>query len=362
MIKQIKERPFSTQMKSVPLAVDLDGTLLKTDLLFELALVFVRHNPFAIFLMLKWLLRGKAHLKQELARRVKINVEDLPYNHSFLEFLKEQHALGRRLILATASDEAVAKKLADYLGIFSDVMASRAGLNLKGDIKRKALVEKFGANGFDYAGNEPVDLKIWAHANSAIVIGSESLVKQVTKVALVSRIFSPAKGKFKALIKGIRVHQWTKNLLIFVPLILAHRITDLSLLINSVYAFAAFCLISSGLYILKDILDVTIDRRHPRKKERPFASGEISLSTGLFLIPIFIAGSIIVSLLQPIGFLYTIGAYFLISAAYSFYFKGVVLVDIILLSILYTLRIIGGGAATGIPISEWLLFFRSLSS
>ncbi len=342
----------------LPLAVDLDGTLVKTDTLLESFLALLRQNIFYIFLMPFWLIKGKAFLKHEIAKRINIDITSLPYNRNFLTFLIEEHSHGRPLILATASDLIIARKIADHLSIFSDVLASNGKDNMKGSNKLKALKDKFGDKGFDYAGNEYVDIKIWAGANSAIVVnGSKRLAEAVREITPVSHIFNDRKSPVKVFFHAIRVHQWAKNLLVFIPLFAVHKWADYPLLRDSIYAFAAFSIIASSVYLLNDLWDMENDRHHHNKRERPFASGDLSLFAGMVMVPLLLIGSIVVSLLLPLNFLFILGIYYVITLTYSFYLKRVVLVDVIILAVLYTLRIIAGGMATGISISQWLLAF-----
>ena len=343
---------------SVPLCVDLDGTLVKTDLLLESVLLLLKSNPLYCFLLPLWLLKGKAYLKQQVARRVDIDVACLPYDPEFLAFLKEQSKSGRRLVLATATDIRIARQIADYLGLFDEVLASDGINNVSGSKKLELIQRKFGHNGFDYAANADVDLPIWKHSNGAILVNANTrLVRKVEKIASISKAFERQQKLMRAFLKAIRPHQWVKNLLIFVPIVTSHQITNVHLVLSGIYAFLAFCLCNSGVYLFNDLLDLESDRHHQSKKHRPFAKGDLSLRSGLLIIPLFMIISFAVARLLPIRFLLVLTSYFVMTVLYSVYLKQMVLLDVILLALLYIIRIIAGSAATHIYPSTWLLAF-----
>ncbi len=342
----------------LPLCVDLDGTLVKTDMLLETFILLLKKNILYIFLAPLWLLRGKAFLKKQIAERVSFDPVNLPYNVEFLTFLKNEHARGRKLVLVTASDYRVAEKIASHLTLFNEVLASNGSVNLSGKNKLAALVQKFGAQGFDYAANGQIDLTIWPHAKNAIVVGAPlSLANTVSQTTPVSQHFPPEHFSFSVFLKALRFHQWLKNLLIFVPLVLAHKFTDWPLLLQAGYAFISFGLCASAIYLLNDLLDLEADRAHPYKKTRPFAAGSLSLVAGLGIIPALLLASMLIAWTLPGEFRGMLVLYLIVTTAYSFYLKQVVLVDVLVLAGLYTLRIIAGAAAVNVPLSEWMLAF-----
>jgi len=344
--------------ETIPLAVDLDGTLIKTDITWESLLALLKQNPFLIFRIPIWIVKGKAYLKQEIARRITLDVTRLPYNNEFLDFLRKEHDRGRILILTTASDSAVAERIADHLGIFAEVLASNGNRNLKGINKAKVLQEKFGYKGFDYAGNEAADLEVWARSHAAIVVNApRRLIRQTKTKGCVTRVVTEKKDTLGALLRVIRPKHWIKNSLIFVPLITSQELTNFALVQQAIGAFVAFSLVASSVYLLNDLTDLYNDRRHHEKKNRPFASGELSLPSGLLMIPLFLFAGLCVSLILPRRFLLVLGGYFVLNVAYSLYLKRILLVDVLLLAIFYTLRVIGGSVATDIPLSNWLLVF-----
>lgn len=347
-----------SEAQSTPLCVDLDGTLIHSDLLLESFLLLIKQNPLFLFLVPLWLLGGKAKLKAEIASRVQLNGAALPYSEQFLSWLKAQKAQGREIWLCTASDQRMAQAVAQHVGLFDGVLASDGQTNLSGSNKAQQLVQRFGERGFDYCGNERVDLKVWQHARSAIVVnakpGLEASVRACTQV---EAVFQPPKSGLKVALKALRVHQWAKNALIFVPLAAAHRLQDTPTLMAGLVAFAAFSLCASSVYLLNDMLDLEADRQHPRKCKRPFAAGTLSLLFGLVAAPALLLISLALALTLPLKFLAVLGAYYLVTLAYSFGLKRLVMIDVLTLAGLYTVRIVAGAAATDIPLSFWLLLF-----
>ena len=341
-----------------PLVVDLDGTLIRTDMLHESALRILRDRPFETLRIPYWLSRGKAVLKRRLARRVGFDPSSLPYNRDFLDWLKQQRTQGRTLILCTASDCSIASAIADHLGFFDGVMASDGILNLAGNHKAEALVQRFGHAGFDYAGNSNADLAVWQRARRAVVVNaSMGLVKKAGACCEVERVFPSPTAGFTAWRRVLRVHQWLKNLLLFVPLFAAHQITNLDAWLALILAFFSFNLCASSVYIANDLLDLESDRHHPRKCKRPFASGLVPVWMGVALAPLLLLGSL--ALARPVGgtFLPWLLFYFGLTCAYSWGLKRLMLVDCLALAMLYTLRIIAGAAAADMPLSFWLLAF-----
>lgn len=345
-------------MNNKPLIVDLDGTLIRTDILFESFFGLLKRNIFYIFLVPFWLLRGKAELKREIANRVDIDVSVLPYHQEFLHYLKGQQQSKRTLVLATASDIKYAQQVADYLGIFDEVFASDGVTNLSSSRKLEKLQAHYGDSGFDYAGNSSADFAVWQGAENAIVVNaSTSVAAKAETLTQVSSTFKDDHFSVKTYLKALRVHQWVKNILIFVPLLLAHRFTDSYLFGNAALAFIAFSCCASSVYLLNDLLDLENDRHHPRKRKRPFAAGDIPLSKGLILTPVLLAIAIVIATFLPWYFAVVLAAYYVVTLAYSFKLKQVVMIDMLILAGLYTVRIIAGAAATLIEPSFWLLAF-----
>ncbi|MDT6941398.1 UbiA family prenyltransferase [Brucella pseudogrignonensis] len=340
----------------VPLAVDLDGTLIATDLLWESIFVLLKRNPLYLLLLPVWLFSGKANLKQQIASRISFDVTLLPYRQDFLEYLQHQHASGRRLVLATAAAEPLAEAVAEELGIFEAVFATSGTTNLSSHRKAKALTDQYGAKGFDYAGNDRADLAVFAAAREAVVVAPDRLASRFQKVND-SQLFEKPVTGIKPYLKMLRVHQWLKNLLVFVPAILAHTIFLAEDFIASILAFIAFSAAASAIYIINDIIDLPLDRQHARKRLRPFASGALSIPFGLKVSFLLLLIATVTCFFLPLAFSLVIGTYLVATTAYSLVLKRALLVDVICLAALYTLRLLGGTAATEIPQSFWLMAF-----
>jgi len=340
------------------LVVDLDGTLIKTDLLVETALDLLKRSPLSLAMLPVWLARGKANLKAEIAERVEIDAATLPYNTEFLNFLRAEHEAGRRIWLATASHRKLAERVAAHVGIFERVLATENGRNLSGNAKRDTLVSNFGPKRFDYAGNALADLKIWPHARRAIVVHAERGVERAAaRLSTVERVFPRGKRTLSNYLRAIRLYQWVKNLLIFIPLLLAHRVNELPLVVNCAIAFLAFGLTASSAYVLNDLLDLTADRHHPRKRHRPFASGALSPSAGFWLVPSLLLAAGALTVLLPRAFALVLTIYFAGTLAYSFKLKHHPMLDVMTLAGLYTLRVIAGVVAISVTPTFWLLAF-----
>lgn len=341
------------------LYVDLDGTLVASDLLWETALLFVGTHPLEIWRIPVWLMQGKARLKRQLALRCLPNPVALPYRQGVLEFLHRESARGRELVLATAGDRRVANCVAEHLGIFSAVIASDGARNMAGARKLKAILAHNGSGRFGYVGDAFVDLQLWAKARDAYVVApSARLLRAANRVCCPKQVFRERGSGFFALVRALRPNQWVKNILLLIPLFAAHKLNDLSLLTSTLLATALFSMCASAIYILNDLLDIEGDRLHPRKQKRPFASGAASIPAGIVVSGTLLAGALAISTsFLPVRFSALLVLYIVLTTAYSLYFKRRLLQDVFVLSGLYTLRLISGGAATGVNISPWLLAF-----
>ena len=342
------------------LCVDLDGTLVATDLLWEGMIALVRERPQKAALLPFWLTGGKAHFKARVAEQACLDVSTLPYRAEVLEYLQAEHAAGRPLVLATAADRSVADRVSEHLGIFSDVLASDGRTNLAGPAKSKAIEERFGRGRYSYIGDATVDIPLWQACDGAIVVApSQRLLTRIGSAVPVERVFPSASGsRWRAVLSALRVHQWVKNILIFVPVLLDHQFGNVSVLLTALLAFFAFSFAASGGYVLNDVLDVEADRGHPTKRFRPFASGALPLSWGAGLVPLLFVAAVAISVAAlPWMFLLLLVGYVVLTCAYSLYLKRVAVLDVILLAGLYTLRVLAGVAATGVRSSTWLLAF-----
>ena len=328
------------------IVIDLDGTLTKTDLLIESFLLMIKQNPFLAFVALLWLRKGKAYMKREIARRVDLPVDHLPYNQDVIDYIKKKKAAGHRIALATASYKRFANDVAHHLGLFDDVFATDGETNLSGSRKRAALTEAYGEKNYVYAGNAEVDAKVWQDCAAAVVVGSQDLAKQADAICGLDEHIPAGGATAKVWLKALRVHQWVKNGLIFVPLLAAHQIGNAQLILLCVGAFIAFSLCASSVYLLNDLLDLDDDRRHKTKCKRPFAAGTLSLLNGLLLAPILLVVAFLLAALISADFFLVLFCYYVLTFAYSFFLKRIVLVDVITLAGLYTVRIIAGAAGS----------------
>jgi len=343
---------------SPPLVVDLDGTLIESDLLVESIANLLRREPLALFAVPRWLLRGRANLKREIARRVNLDPTLLPYRTALLDYLRAERDKGRSIVLATASDERLADQVAAHLKLFDRVLASDGHINLSGEHKRARLVELFGERGFDYVANESRDLRVWASARKAIVVNSSPrLLRAVARVTQCESAFADRSPSARDYLGALRPEHWLKNLLVFVPIFFAHLFLVPALLARTLLTFVAFCCCASAGYLVNDLLDLQADRRHPQKRLRPFASGRLPLAYALLMAPtLFVVGAVLAGSVSTI-LLEILLCYFALTLAYSLELKRVALLDILALASLYTLRIAAGAAAIAVWPSVWLLGF-----
>jgi hypothetical protein len=345
-------------MTDIPLCVDLDGTLLATDTLHEGALLLLKKQPLALLNIPIWLSGGRANLKREITRRVDFDVATLPVNENFLEYLQKEHCGGRQIILVTAADQSMAEAIAQHFQIFSGVLSSDGANNLSGNRKAAMLEERFGRNKFDYAGNASVDLPVWAAARRAVVVNADSrTLREARKLATVETVFEASpKSRFVAFWHALRPHQWTKNLLVFIPLLGAHQWNDPQKIKSAFLAFVSFSLCASSVYVLNDLLDLTSDRRHPSKRFRVFASGKLPISVGVLTAPVFlIAAFSLAMVFLPWQFSAAFAVYYALTVSYSLRLKRIELIDVFVLAALYGLRILAGGFADDLMVSDWLL-------
>ena len=343
---------------SPPLCVDLDGTLVKSDTLFDALCQFVRRHPLQIWRLCLWLAAGRARLKIEVARRAPLNAARLPYNTALLHYLQAQRREGRLIYLTTGADRALAERVAAHLGIFDAVLASDGATNLTSGKKLALLKSRFGA--FDYIGNSRADLTLLARAHVAMLANPTHSLRTALRLRRISvaHTFQDQRPVARTFLKAIRIHQWAKNILLLVPLALSHKLTAASVG-AAIAAFFCFSFIASANYLVNDMLDIENDRRHPVKRMRPFAAGDLSVAGGLGLVLLLVAASAVLVPFLPLPFAMWLGIYMVSTGAYSFYLKRVAVVDVLLLSGLYTLRMLAGGAATGTEISHWLASFSS---
>ncbi len=346
------------QVASEVIAVDLDGTLVLTDTLHESLLLLLKQAFFSIFLLPLWLVQGKAAFKSKLAERVSLDAMLLPYNQALLNWLTEQRANGKYIVLSTAADQRIANAVAQHIGLFDEVLASDGKTNNASSNKSRLLDERFGKNCWDYAGNSKVDLAVWRAANKAIVVNAaDATVNKAKQLGNVSLVLPITRGTSFVWLKVIRLHQWLKNLLLFIPLLAAHQISNFESFSTLLVAFISFSLCASAVYIANDLLDLDSDRQHPRKRLRPFASGIVPVHYGFVLAPSLVTLSLLMALWVGHAFTAWLVVYLAVTTAYTLWLKKLVLVDCLILAALYTLRIVAGAAAVSVPLSFWLLAF-----
>ncbi|HLD65715.1 MAG TPA: UbiA family prenyltransferase [Pseudomonas sp.] len=342
-----------------PLVIDLDGTLLRSDLLLETGMAFVRSQPLQLFKPFSWLAKGKASLKEGLALATHLDVSVLPYDPEVIAFIEAERESGRRVVLATASHHSLAERIALHLNLFDQVLATEGKCNLSAHRKRDLLVEHYGEQGFDYAGNSQDDMPIWASARQAYVVNPESGVERRARAqGNVEQVLHSNPARLKDWLKALRLHQWMKNVLVFVPLLAAHQLTDPLLLWQGLLAFLLFGLCASSVYLLNDLLDLADDRHHHSKRNRPFAAGRLSIKSGLVAFPVLLGAAFAgAAFLLPWQFSAVLLAYYVMTLAYSLSLKRRMAVDVIVLAMLYTVRIIAGAAAFGLALTFWVLAF-----
>jgi 4-hydroxybenzoate polyprenyltransferase/phosphoserine phosphatase len=364
-----------------PLCVDLDGTLVKSDTLLDSVVVLARQSPRLLLRFPMWIAQGKAAFKRNVSSVVALDVAHLPYNQPLLEVLRQQHAAGREIYLATGADNLLAERVAAHLGLFTSVLASDGSVNLTGRTKLAAFQQRFPA-GFSYIGNARPDLPLLTHSVHPMVANPRHGLRASLRSAAVQpeRTFTDKASPLKAWLRAIRLHQWAKNTLVFLPLLLAH-VRAAGPVVASLLAFLSFGLAASATYIFNDLLDLEADRHHPRKRSRPFAAGDLSPIAGVVTILLFLALSLALALLLPRAltllsphfawngqgrFIEWILLYAISTTVYSLRLKRMVLVDVVVLACLYTIRILAGSAAAGVMVSPWLaafsiFFFLSLA-
>jgi len=348
----------------IPLVLDLDGTLVPTDTLVENLLRVLAERPLALVGALAAMLRNRAAFKHRLAEAVKLDPAGLVYNQDVLALARQARAEGRPVFLATAADRSIAEAVARHLALFDGVWASDGTTNLKGAAKAEMLVRRFGAGNFDYAGDSQADRPVWARARRAILVAPGAvLLAQVTAdaarspddILTLGGVGRPLQ-QARLLARALRLHQWAKNVLLFVPMVAAHRV-QAPVVLAGCLAFLSFSLCASSVYLVNDLLDLPHDRAHPTKRRRPFASGALDLARAPALVAVLLALTLAAAAALPLRFMMMLAIYYVGTLSYSFVLKRRMVWDVMMLAGLYTIRIFAGAAATRIPISPWLLAF-----
>ena len=339
---------------ALPLAVDLDGTLIHADTFFESILAYLGANPLGVFALAGWFTKGRAFAKAKLAAYAPAP-DELPYDERVLAWLSQEKARGRRIALASATDRSIAEAIAVHVGVFDDVFASDGVTNLKSESKAAALTAAY-PQGFVYAGNEHADLKVWARARGAVVINAEpGLAARVQTLTQIELVLPDERDWRAGLERALRPRQWVKNVLVFIPLIAAQGWADGAGWSDAFLAFFALCCAASSVYLFNDAFDIPADRRHPIKQHRPFASGALSPARGLIASAGLAAAALLVG--WAAGVVFYLLIYLALSGVYTVWLKRLVVIDIFVLASLYGLRVLLGAEASGHVASSWMLAF-----
>ena len=351
--------PLPAPPGNVPLVVDLDGTLILTDTLWESLIRLLRRNPLYALAALSWWSRGRANLKRQLALRVALDPAALPYHEPLLEYLRAEKARGRSLILATASDIGMAQPVAEHVRIFDDVLASDGKHNLRGRRKGQVLCERHGERGFDYAGNSRVDLSVWSHAREAIVVNaSPSLARRAAAVATLGTEFLGPRRYLQQMIQMLRPQRWPKNALVWLPF-LAVKSAGQTQADAVKWITIAFCLCAAGAYVWNDLLDLDEDRKHPIRRQRPFARGGLPLQAGLIAAPVLAAAGLALGASQSWSVAGVLSGYLAGTVIYTTHLKRVAILALVGLTGLNLLRVVAGGLAVDL---KWTVSLVAIST
>jgi len=339
------------------LCVDLDGTLVRTDTLIESLLAYLRAQPLRLFRVIGWLFLGKARFKQELGRVCQLEPSTLPYDSRFLDYITTESQRGRKLLLVTAADSSIALPVSEHLGLFAQVICSNGSENVSGKAKLAAIRRALGDEPFSYAGNSRRDLAVWKGAASAVVVGAGSGVRRAVERSgvAIEKVFPGPGFSIRALLKEMRIYQWTKNVLVLLPIALGHHLLEWPTVFRGVRAFLAFSLCASAIYLLNDLLDLSTDRLHTRKRNRPLAAGQLSITSAVIGIFVLILGAALLNPTPDAALL--LALYGVTAIAYSLYLKRLLMIDVIMLAGFYTLRLLYGGTAARTGVSIWTLAF-----
>jgi 4-hydroxybenzoate polyprenyltransferase len=340
-----------------PLAVVVEGGLVRGDVLLESCLVAVRRAPVKLMGLVKWMARGRTAATYHLLKEIHLRPTALSYYEEPVEFVKKQVASGRKVVLVSSLPQNLVTAIAEHLQIKAPIIAS-SDENIVNVSDAQKLLELFSGNTFALLAPSRIALMMSSHLHEIYTVEpSQKLIYKKASLKLEGTEFKYKGSLIKMLIKEIRLYQSIKNILIFAPMLLAHKFGDMGLWLKTILAFIAFSMISSSVYLINDTLDLESDRLHPDKKNRPFASGRLSLTWAFTLTPFLMAAGWFLALSLSPAFAWVVTSYFIITLAYSFHFKQVVIADIIILACLYALRIFAGSIATSVDISNWFLTF-----
>jgi 4-hydroxybenzoate polyprenyltransferase len=342
--------------RAIPLCIDFDGTLICAATRLEQLLRVLKHSPRSWLPLLR-LGAGKTGFWHEIAARCDADIALRPLRRELLEWLELERRSGRRLILVVDGDQRTADTVAARLPLFDACAPLDSDGGSSAERKRTTLVKRFGERGFDYVGSDPADEIVWQAARRAIVIGDRELADRIGRSSHVAQVVADSMPSARDWAEALRLHQWIKNTLVFLPALLAHAILDRQILRGSLLAFVAFGLCASSVYLINDLFDLDADRAHPRKRRRPLAAGAISARAGLRVSALLLFAAALAAMAVNPMFAAVLSCYYVLTWAYSVRLKRVALLDVIVLATLYTIRIVAGAAATGVPLSFWMLAF-----
>lgn len=344
----------------LPLAVDLDHTLVRTDVGIESLVSLAFTRPKLLLLSLLWGLRGLAHAKRRIFQSVTLSFESFPQNSEVVQFVRAEKERGRKVILVTASDQGIADLGADLFGCFDEAVGSNGETNLKGSNKADYLVKRYGERGFVYVGDSHADLSVWKRAGGAVVVdylGGERIA-EAKKLCPIEKTFSiPSRSLLTLWPKQLRIHQWAKNLLLILPLILAHQILNEAKWGAVLVGIITFSFIASAVYILNDISDLAADRVHKSKRLRPLASGELRIDTALVVAGLLVTAAAVLMVTFIPHMIGIAAGYFTLTCIYTWWGKEQLGLDVMMLAALYCVRILAGGIVADVVLSQWLLTF-----
>ncbi len=340
-----------------PLVVDLDGTLIKTDSLDETFLDTLRCNPLDVLKLPIKLINGRAALKAFLASKSSLDVETWPVRVELLDYILAQFEAGRKVVLATAADQRIGEAVAACFPFISEVIASNGARNLKGKAKARELRERF-PEGFIYAGNSSSDVAVWRDSKGIVLAGAAGhVVRRARRAGKTLANFSPRRRTGSVLRLSLRLHQWAKNALLFVPLVLGGKAFDSAAWIAALWGFIALGLVASATYVINDLWDLPSDRRHWSKRHRPLASGDLSIREGIVLAALGLAGGFAIAASIGTAAVLMLALYTAGTLSYSLAWKRVPILDIFVLAALFTLRLGFGIVLADVVLSPWLLVF-----
>jgi 4-hydroxybenzoate polyprenyltransferase len=347
------------RIESPVLCVDLDGAYLRTDTLYESLLVAIKARPDVLLHVPLWLVKGRIRLKQRLTARTRdlFQLSAWPRQPEVAELIETARGAGKRVELISAADHSMLERQEHLQEGFDAVLGSAEGVNLKGEAKAE-LLRKRHPDGFAYIGNSAADLPVWRAAKERFAVNlPEGVRRQSEREGLGIVELARAKPPLPALARSMRPHQWLKNLLVFVPFALSLPQLGLGDVERALLGFLCLCFLTSGTYLINDMLDVEADRRHPRKRNRPIANGDLPLPIAALASLALIASALTVASFLSWPFLSVLLAYLALTLAYSFKLKRMGLIDVLVIAILFTLRIAAGMALQNQPVSHWLLMF-----